>query len=99
MSGTFTRKCAICGCFSPKETVREVDGRTLCNTCAPVDVVAPDPAVAEVAPEPAGYRVCWLSSFTGLTGRGSPTTLALAEAWVDSINLEYKGIHHWVERA
>ena len=43
------------------------------------------------------YRVCWRSKVTLATGSGSPTTRAIADAWVETCNREHPDIHQWAE--
>ncbi len=46
----------------------------------------------------ARYCVCWKDS-KNKVHRGRPTTLELATAWVDDLNIRWQEIHHFVEQA
>lgn len=42
-------------------------------------------------------RVCWCSSYTGLTGQGDPLPVDLAVSWRDYSNQRFPDFLHWVE--
>lgn len=46
----------------------------------------------------ATYVIAWRSRLTGLTGRGEPIDITVANAHVIDLNAKYTNIEHWVEK-
>lgn len=45
-----------------------------------------------------GYRIAWISKFTGFSSHGKSISKKTAEAWMKDAELRQSSLHHWVEK-